>query len=213
MRRRRHKGTTANVNGEFMLKRLYDWTIRLAERPSAEIWLFIIAFVESSIFLVPAEVLFLPMAIARPERVWRYGLIASAGSILGGVAGWMIGYFAFEAIARPILEFYGKFDEFEAMRGAVSIELIMLFLVTSGAAHLPPLKVVTILAGVLHVSLPLFFLAAVMARGGKFMLLSWLFAKYGVSIRDFIEKRLNFLAGCVAALLILAYVAYVALKH
>jgi len=196
-----------------MLKRLYDWTIRLAERPFAEIWLFIISFVESSIFLVPAEVLFLPMAIAKPERVWRYGLIAAIGSILGGLAGWLIGYYAFEAIARPVLEFYGKLDEFEAMKGAVSTELIMLFLVTSGAAHLPPLKVVTILAGVLHVNLLIFFLAAVVARGGKFMLLSWLFAKYGVSIRDFIEKRLNFIAGCVAGLLILAYGAYLLLKH
>lgn len=196
-----------------MLKRLYDWTIRLAERPSAEIWLFIIAFVESSVFLVPAEVLFLPMAIARPKRVWRYGLIASAGSILGGVVGWLIGYYAFEAIARPVLEFYGKLDEFEAMKGAVSMELILLFLVTSGAAHLPPLKVVTILAGVLQVNLLFFFLAAVVARGGKFMLLSWLFARHGASIRDFIEKRLNLIAGGVAAVLILAYVAYVALKH
>ena len=67
-----------------MLKSLYDWTMRLAERPSAEIWLFVIAFIESSIFLVPAEVLFLPMAIANPKKVWRYGLIASLGSILGG---------------------------------------------------------------------------------------------------------------------------------
>ena len=196
-----------------MLKRLYDWTIRLAERPSAEIWLFIIAFVESSIFLVPAEVLFLPMAIANPKKVWRYGLIAALGSIIGGMAGWMIGYYAFETIARPVLEFYGKFDEFESMKGAVSLELILLFLVTSGAAHLPPLKVVTILAGVLHVNLLIFFIAAVVARGGKFMLLSWLFAKYGVSIRDFIEKRLNLLASSVAAVLILAYVAYLASKH
>jgi len=192
---------------------LYDWTIRLAERPSAEIWLFIIAFVESSVFLVPAEVLFLPMAIANPRRVWRYGLVAAAGSILGGLAGWMIGYYAFETIARPVLEFYGKLDEFESMKGAVSTELIMLFLVTSGAAHLPPLKIVTILAGVLQVNLLVFFIAAVVARGGKFMLLAWLFAKYGASIRDFIEKRLNFIAGSVAALLILAYVAYLGLKH
>ena len=196
-----------------MLKRLYDWTMRLADRPSAEFWLFIISFVESSIFLVPAEVLFLPMAIANPQKVWRYGLIAAAGSILGGVAGWLIGYFAFETIARPVLEFYGKMDEFEALKGAVSMELILLFLVTSGAAHLPPLKVVTILAGVLQVNLLVFFIAAVAARGGKFMLLSWLFARYGASIRDFIEKRLNFLAGSVAALLILAYVAYEGVKY
>jgi membrane protein YqaA with SNARE-associated domain len=196
-----------------MLKRLYDWTMRLAERPSAEIWLFIISFVESSIFLVPAEVLFLPMAIARPERVWRYGLIAAAGSILGGVAGWLIGYYAFEAIARPVLEFYNGMHEFERLKANVNFEVILLLLLTSGAAHLPPLKVVTILSGVLQVNLLAFFLAAVVARGGKFMLLSWLFAKYGVSIRDFIEKRLNLIAGSVAAVLILAYVAYLLLKH
>lgn len=196
-----------------MLTRLYDWTIRLAERPSAAIWLFIIAFVESSIFLVPAEVLFLPMAIARPERVWRYGLIAAAGSILGGLAGWLIGYYAFEAIARPVLEFYNGMPEFERLKANVNFEVILLLLLTSGAAHLPPLKVVTILSGVLQVNLLAFFLAAVAARGGKFMLLSWLFARYGASIRDFIEKRLNLIAGCVAAALILAYAVYLFFKH
>lgn len=196
-----------------MLRRLYDWTMRLAERPSAELWLFIISFVESSIFLVPAEVLFLPMAIANPRKVWRYGLIAAVGSILGGVAGWMIGYYAFEAIAKPVLEFYGKLDDFETLKSAVSLELVMLFLVTSGVAHLPPLKVVTILSGVLQVNLLVFFLAAVVARGGKFLLLSWLFARYGSPIRDFIERRLNMIAGSVAVLLILAYFLYLALKH
>jgi membrane protein YqaA with SNARE-associated domain len=187
--------------------------MRLAERPSAELWLFVISFVESSIFLVPAEVLFLPMAIANPRKVWRYGLIAAVGSILGGVAGWMIGYYAFEAIAKPVLEFYGKLDDFETLKSAVSLDLVMLFLVTSGVAHLPPLKVVTILAGVLQVNFLVFFLAAVVARGGKFLLLSWLFARYGSPIRDFIERRLNMIAGSVAVLLILAYFLYLALKH
>ena len=195
-----------------MLKSLYDWTMRLAERPSAEIWLFVIAFIESSIFLVPAEVLFLPMAIANPQKVWRYGVIASLGSILGGVAGWLLGYFAFAAIAAPVLEFYGKLDEFEAMKNSIGVDWILLFLITSGAAHLPPLKIVTILSGVLAVNLVVFFIAAVVTRGGKFMLLSWLFAKYGVSIRDFIEKRLNLLAALAAGLLIAAYVVYELLK-
>jgi membrane protein YqaA with SNARE-associated domain len=195
-----------------MLKSLYDWTMRLAERPSAEIWLFVIAFIESSIFLVPAEVLFLPMAIANPQKVWRYGIIASLGSILGGLAGWLLGYFAFATIAAPVLEFYGKLEEFEAMKNSIGVDWILLLLITSGAAHLPPLKVVTILSGVLAVNLFVFFIAAVVARGGKFMLLSWLFAKYGVSIRDFIEKRLNFLAALVAGLLITAFLVYEYLK-
>ena len=145
-------------------------------------------------------------AANRPRKTFGLSLI------LGGVAGWMIGYFAFATIAAPVLEFYGKLGEFEAMRASIDVNLILLFLITSGAAHLPPLKVVTILSGVLHVNLALFFVAAVVARGGKFMLLSWLFAKYGVSIRDFIEKRLNLLAGLAAGLLIAAYLVYLMLK-
>ena len=59
-----------------MLKRLYDWTLSLAARKSAEYWLAFIAFIESSIFLVPADVLYLPMALARPDKAYRYALIA-----------------------------------------------------------------------------------------------------------------------------------------
>ena len=66
-----------------MLRSLYDWTMSLAARKSAEVWLAVIAFVESSIFLVPADVLFLPMALARPERAWRYALVATAASPAG----------------------------------------------------------------------------------------------------------------------------------
>ena len=98
------------------------------------------------------------------------------------------------------------------MKNSIGVDWILLFLITSGAAHLPPLKIVTILSGVLAVNLVVFFIAAVVARGGKFMLLSWLFAKYGVSIRDFIEKRLNLLAALAAGLLIAAYVVYELLK-
>ena len=99
-----------------MLRSLYDWTLSLAARKSAEWWLAIIAFIESSVFLVPADVLFLPMALSRPERAYRYALIATTASVLGGIAGWLLGYFAYEAIAKPVLEFYGKLDEFEALR-------------------------------------------------------------------------------------------------
>lgn len=99
-----------------MLRRLYDWTLSLAARKSAEWWLAFIAFVESSVFLIPADVLYLPMALSRPERAYRYALVATVASVLGGIFGWYIGYFAYESVAKPVLEFYGKFDEFEALR-------------------------------------------------------------------------------------------------
>ena len=190
-----------------MIRRLYDWTLSLASRESAEWWLAIIAFIESSVFLVPADVLFLPMALARPRRAYRYALIATTASVLGGIAGWMLGYFAFETVARPILQFYGGLASFEKLRAAGGTGFILMMLVTSGLAHLPPIKVVTILAGVLQVNLGLFAVSAIVARGARFMFLAWLLRTYGEPIRHFIEKRLGLIAGIAAAALILLYLA------
>ncbi len=189
-----------------MLRRLYDWTLSLAARKSAEWWLAIIAFVESSVFLVPADVLFVPMVIARPDRAWRYAAVATLASVLGGIAGWFIGHYAFETVARPILEFYGKYDEFQKLSASSGDGFVLLMLVTSGLAHLPPIKVVTILAGVISFSLPWFILSAIIARGARFLLLAWLLRRYGEPIRHFIEKRLGLLAAAAAGVLILLYI-------
>ncbi|QPC85635.1 DedA family protein [Mesorhizobium sp. NBSH29] len=190
-----------------MLRRLYDWTLSLAARKSAEWWLAFIAFIESSVFLVPADVLFLPMALSRPERAYRYALIATIASVLGGIAGWFLGHFAYEAVARPVLEFYGKYDSFEALRTSSGMGFIVLMLITSGLAHLPPIKVVTILSGVIGVNIWIFILAAIVARGARFYFLAWLLKKHGEPIREFIEKRLGLLAGLGAGALILLYLA------
>jgi membrane protein YqaA with SNARE-associated domain len=188
-----------------MIRRLYDWVLSLAARKSAEAWLAVIAFIESSVFLVPADVLFLPMALARPDRAYRYALVATAASVAGGVAGWLIGYYAYEAIARPVLEFYGKLETFEAMRGDASANAILLMLVTSGLAHLPPIKVVTILSGAANINLGLFVASAVAARGARFLALAWLLRTYGHPIREFVEKRLELLAAAAAAILLALY--------
>lgn len=190
-----------------MLRKLYDWTLSLAARKSAEWWLAFIAFVESSVFLVPADVLYLPMALARPDRAYRYALVATVASVLGGIAGWFLGYYAYESLAKPVLEFYGKFDEFEALRTSGGLGFILLMLVTSGVAHLPPIKVVTILSGVMHVNIWVFILSAIVARGARFFFLAWLLRTYGEPIRHFIEKRLGMIAAGGAAALILLYVA------
>ena len=153
------------------------------------------------------------MALARPEKAWRYAFVATVASVLGGIAGWYLGYYAFEAFAKPVLEFYGKLEAFEALRTSVDYSTIMLLLVTSGLAHLPPIKVVTILSGVAHVNLLLFVLSAIVARGARFYLLAWLLKAYGEPIREFIEKRLGTIAAVGAAVLILAFIAYKLLAH
>ncbi len=189
-----------------MLRRLYDWTLSLAARKTAEVWLAVIAFIESSVFLVPADVLFLPMALARPERAYRFALIATTASVLGGIAGWYLGWYAFDAVARPILEFYHKLDAFERLRAEWG-DSVLLLLITSGLAHLPPIKVVTILSGAVHVNLWLFVVSAIVARGARFYALAWALRRWGEPIRHFIENRLGLVAGIFAAVVIAIYVA------
>ena len=190
-----------------MLKRIYDWTMSLAERKSAEVWLAAIAFVESSVFLIPADVLFLPMALAKPNRAYRYAAVATIASTLGGIAGYLLGYFAYEAVARPVLVFYGKLAEFEHMKSCASNETLLLLLTTSGLAHLPPIKIVTILAGVAQISFVFFVLSCILARGARFFALAWALRNYGDSIRHFVEHRLGLVAGLIAAILIALYLA------
>lgn len=195
-----------------MLKRLYAWTMALAARKTAVWWLGIVAFVESSVFLVPADVLFIPMVLARPRRAMFYASVATVASVLGGIAGWYLGHYAFESVARPVLEFYGKLESFEHLKASVDYETILLLLVTSGLAHLPPIKVVTILSGAANISLSLFILAAVVTRAARFFILAGLLQRYGEPIRDFIEKRLGVITAVAAGALIAVYATYVLVR-
>ncbi len=190
-----------------MLQRLYAWTLSLAARKTAEVWLAFIAFVESSVFLVPADVLFLPMALARPNRAYRYALVATVASTLGGIAGYMLGFYAYEAFAKPVLQFYGKLAEFEHLKTCTSDQTLLVLLTTSGLTHLPPIKIVTILAGVAHISFVFFVLSCIFARGARFFALAWALRRYGEPIKSFIEKRLGLIAGLAAAILIGLYFA------
>src|SRR3954463_2788968 len=190
-----------------MLKRLYDWALSLAARKSAEWWLAFIAFVESSVFVIPAELLFVPMGLARVDRVYRYAVIATAASVLGGVFGWVLGHYAYEYIARPMLEFYGSLAKFERLRSSESRDAVLLMWIPWGRPHLPPMKVVSIVSGAIGVNIWLFIASCIVARGIRFVIFAWLLQRYGEPIRDFIEKRLRLLAGIAAARVIVLYFA------
>src|SRR5215471_11066724 len=91
-----------------MLKGLYDWTMRMAASKEAPWALAIVSFVESSFFPIPPDVMLIPMVLSDRQKAWWYATIATIASVLGGLAGYAIGYFAFEAVGKPILAFYGK---------------------------------------------------------------------------------------------------------
>ena len=183
-----------------MFDRLSQRLLTEARSPRAEAVLAVVAFVESSVFPLPAEVIFLPMCLTRPDRALRYAAIAATASVLGGIFGWMIGHFLFDVIAAPILTFWHAMSAFQALKAQTGTGAILLLLVTSGVAHLPPMKVVTILAGAIGFNLPLFILAAIVARGAKFFLLGWALQRYGEPIAELMHKRLVSVALIVLAL-------------
>lgn len=177
-------------NGTIMFAKLTEKTKALAGSPYADAILALISTVESSVFPLPTEVLFVPMCLARPDRALRYGAIAAVFSVLGGILGWMIGYYFFDLIALPILQYYDGVQKFEELKAATGTGAILVMLITSGLAHLPPMKVVTILSGVVGFPLPLFIAAAVVARGVKFLGLGWALKTWGPAIAELIQRRL-----------------------
>ncbi len=172
-----------------MFRKLYDWTLRWSASRHASKALAVISFTESSVFPIPADVLFVPMVLAQPGRAYRLALVATLASVLGGIFGWLIGHYAFALLAEPLLQLYGKIDAFDQLKSATGTWTILLLLVTSGFSHLPPMKVVTILSGVVSFSLPWFIVAAIAARGGRFFLLAWALNRYGETMVSFIERR------------------------
>ena len=172
-----------------MIRRLYDWTLGLAEHRYALVALAIVAFLESSVFPIPPDLLLIPMIIAAPRRAFVIAGICMVASVAGGLLGYWIGYSVFETVGRPVLEFYGKdayFDEFATRYNEYGAWMVLIAGVTPF-----PYKVITILSGSTGLSLPVFIVASVIARGLRFFIVAALLWKFGAPIRDFIERRLG----------------------
>ena len=188
-----------------MLQRLYDWTMGLAGHRHALWVLAAVAFIESSVFPIPPDVLIIPMVLAAPARAWRIALVATVASVLGGGLGYLIGAALFETLGRPLLEFYGqigKFDEFRQIYDEWGAWIV------AGAGFTPfPYKVVTIASGVAGLDPVTFVAASAVSRGARFFLVAALLWKFGPPIRVFIERYLPHLAWAFFILLIGGFVA------
>lgn len=188
-----------------MLRRLYDWTLHLAETRYAMWALAVVAFVESSVFPIPPDVLIIPMILARPRRAFEIAALATLASVLGGLAGYWIGMSLFETVGRPVLEFYGKdayFADFRERYNEYGAWAVLIAGVTPF-----PYKVITILSGTTGLSLGVFVVASVVARGLRFFIVAALLWKFGAPIRDFIEKRLGLLFTLFCLVLIGGFLA------
>jgi membrane protein YqaA with SNARE-associated domain len=188
-----------------LLRRLYDWTMALSAHPKALWVMAAVSFIESSVFPIPPDVMLIPMVLAAPSKAWRIALVCTVSSVLGGLLGYVIGYFAFEALGRPLLDFYGYTGEFAQFRdwynewGAWAVFI---------AGLTPfPYKVITILSGLTGLDLLVFTVASILARGLRFYLVAALLWWFGEPIRIFIEKRLGILTFAFVVLLVGGFAA------
>lgn len=183
-----------------MLRRLYDWVMSLARGRHALPALGAVSFVESSFFPIPPDVMLIPMVIADRKAWWKIALVCTISSVLGALLGYLIGAVLFEAVGKPLLDFYhahGTFDRLVGWYdqwGALGI--------LAGAITPLPYKVLTIFSGTVGFNIPLFIAVSVLGRGLRFFLVAALLYFFGEPIRDFIEKRLTLMFVLFVLLLV-----------
>ena len=180
-----------------MLQRLYMRTLALAASPRASLWLAVIAFAESSFFPIPPDALLIPMALARPDRVWRFAAICMVASVLGGAVGYAIGYFVFDQIMSLPLA-HGLFGPdplgaFQAWYARWGLAVILI----KGLTPIP-YKLVTIASGAAKFNFAVFMAASIVTRGGRFFLVAGLLRAFGAPVRDFVERRLTLVTSLLA---------------
>jgi len=186
------------------LRRLYDWVQHFAETPYGSWALFLLAFAESSFFPVPPDILLIALAVSIPSKAFRYALICSVGSVLGGIFGYVIGYQFMEFIGFGILNFYGLTEKYESVA-----ELYNRYNAWAvGIAGFTPIpyKVFTISAGAFKINFPVFLLASVVSRSARFFIVAGLIYVFGAQIRAFIEKYFNILAVIFVLLLVAGFI-------
>jgi membrane protein YqaA with SNARE-associated domain len=188
-----------------MLQRLYDRTLAIAAGPNALWALVAVSFAESSFFPLPPDILLIPMMLARPREAWRLAAICTLASVAGGLVGYAIGYFLFDLIGRPILEFYHAMDRYDALKAAFA-QWGVWIIILKGMTPIP-YKLVTIASGVAQFPLIAFIGASIVSRSIRFFLLAAILWRFGAAARDFIEKRLMLVTSIFAVALVGGFVA------
>lgn len=204
------KNPNRNVHGGFLkkifeyLRRLKAWVEAFAAKPYAGWALFAIAFAESSFFPIPPDALLIALAVMVPRKAFRYALICSIGSVLGGMFGYLIGLEFYETVGSRIIRFYGVEQQYDQVRVLYEQNA---FAAIAVAGFTPiPYKVFTIAAGAFQISFTTLVIASVLSRSARFFLVSTLFYFFGAQIKSFIDKYFEVLTIVFMVLLVLGFV-------
>ena len=193
------------------VKKLYDWVLSWSESKWGALALFVLAFAESSFFPIPPDILLIALCIGTAAKSFRFAAICLAGSVLGALVGYGIGYFAWytpsgelTSIANFFFEHLFTHEQFNSVK-ALYDKYDFWVVFTAGFTPLP-YKLITISGGLFHINLPMFVIASVVSRGLRFFLVAGLIWKFGAPIKSFIDKYFNWLAIAFTVLLIGAFV-------
>ena len=194
-----------------MLRKLYQKLLELAGGPQAEPALFAVSFAESSFFPIPPDVMLAPMVLARPERAWRYALVCTIASVLGALLGYAIGYLLYDTVCKAIIGFFGYAgreaalqEEYGGAKNAfLGLSPAIWVILAKGVTPIP-FKLVTIVSGALHFSLPVFVAASIVTRGLRFTVFAWIAQRFGPQVIPVIEKRMGLVLLGVIALVVVA---------
>ncbi|MCP5045820.1 MAG: DedA family protein [bacterium] len=193
-----------------LVRRIYDWVLGWAEKPSAHYALFVLAFAESSFFPVPPDVLLIALVLGARPKWFRLALVVTIGSVLGGMFGYLIGHMLwwdggaphYSALARFFFDSIPGFSStvFENMKA--QYDLYGFWIVFTAGFTPIPYKIFTISSGAFDLNFVTFFIASVISRGARFFLVSFLIHWFGEPIKKFIDKYFNWLALIFTVLLI-----------
>jgi membrane protein YqaA with SNARE-associated domain len=190
-----------------MFRRMYDWTISLAQRPSAPYALGAVSFAESSFFPIPPDVVLAPMALAQPSKAYRYALICTVASVIGGLLGYMIGALFMDTVGQWLISVYGGREKIDSLLSLYR-EYGALLILIKGLTPIP-YKFVTIASGMAGYDLFWFIVLSIITRGARFYLVAGLLNKFGGPIKAIMDKH----AGLIVALLLVALIGgFLAIK-
>ncbi len=182
----------------------YDWVLGWADSPYGALALFVLAVVEASFFLIPPDVLLIALCVGGPRRSLYFAAICTAGSVLGGIGGYLIGYQLYELVGQPIIDFYGAQEAFQRV-GELYRANLVLALGTAGFTPIP-YKVFTIAAGAFAVPFVPFVTISAVSRGARFFLVAALIRIWGPQIKGFIDRYFNILTIVFFVALALGFV-------
>jgi membrane protein YqaA with SNARE-associated domain len=182
---------------------LYARAMRWARHPRAPWYLGGLSFAESSFFPVPPDVMLAPMSLARPDKAWWFALITTLASVAGGIAGYLVGLWAFDFI-EPMLHDLGYYEKYLQVRGWFD-EWGFWAIFVAGFSPIP-YKVFTITAGVISMSFLPFVLASLVGRGGRFSLVAALMAWGGRPMEDKLHKYMDVIGWATVVLIFVAVI-------